>query len=328
MEELNIFATAKYPASGEQLRDIIFNLREVEPDLHIYAMLDLNHPVPDYHDLHPAWLDKRETGLSRKTFLRPDFILHPDICPQIIRLVPSDSHGCPDEELIDLSVECAVARCRSINEAYVAAWFATSAKMNDVLKHFSSKGTVLLPNGTREYLPYFEPHRMALLLDAPAAHKTVREWLGPIHHWMYVDINGALQVVHLQTPATSLLEHHQLPQQAMSPQIRIKLARAVLMALDKVAATLGDHPERELDQAVQAARASGLTRSEDLIFHAVNTCTLGPQWAEYPLVKNLIREAITEEGKNLPDLMAALPDETLDAIAAGAQQNREHGIAY
>ncbi|PLC01433.1 hypothetical protein CY658_32135 [Variovorax sp. RO1] len=305
-----------------QLRAKFFQWREVYPHAHIYALLDLNCPVAPYDELHPSHLSQRPMERHIEPVHRPDLAHEIELLPQLLQLYVAGEHGYADEALIDLMLDSAVARCRSVNGAYVAGWLCSDASPAAVARHLSKAGVVFDKSQARQrYLPFFEPYRLALLADDPAAAGFLRRWLGPVRHWVLVDTAGALKIVSASSPddAESAVS---LGLEQFASQARIATARFVVMALTRSGITIATQPELRIDAAIRSATHSGLSRTEDIVFYALNVFTLGSRWAEHPQAAQLIRQVAgaPDDQVGLAQLVAALPDVVLDEIAASAHE--------
>jgi len=305
-----------------QLRAQFFQWREVHPKAHIHALLDLNCPVAQYDELHPSNLSQRPIERHMETVHRPDLAHEPELLPQLLQLHVAGEHGYPDEALIDLTLECAVARCRSVNGAYVAGWLCTDALPTAAARHLAKSGVVLDKSQARQrYLPFFEPYRLALLADDPAAAGFLRRWLGPIRHWALIDTAGELKVI--SAPQQDDSEHTApLGREQFASQARIATARFVVMAMTRAGIAMPSQPELRIDAAMRQASGGGLHRTEDIVFYALNVFTLGPRWAEHPQAADLVRQVASapDDQPGLAQFIAALPDAVLDEMAASAHE--------
>lgn len=307
------------------LRDALYaafyQYREVEPDSHIYVLLDPNHPVAPYHPLHPDQLAKREVQRATETILRPDLAHEPQLCPKLVQLYRAGEHGYVDEALIDLTIECAVQHCSSVNGAYVSAWIVSPAEPARIAKHLASAGVLFdLGKGRQRYIPLFEPTRTALIVgNLPQTHQ--RTWLNPAKHWLYVDVGGRLQV--LDTPAEAPWAPLRLTPEHFGVMQRLDQARFVLMALANSGAVPEHQPEMAIDRVVKEAHEQGLRHTEDVVFFALNHFTLGERWYLHPAARDGIRQAASG-ALRLTAAMQALPDDVLDSIAEHARGGDGH----
>lgn len=305
-----------------QLRAQFFQWREVHPKAHIYLLLDLNCPVAQHHELHPSNLSQRPIQRHIEPVYRADLAHEAELLPQLLQLYVAGEHGYPDEELIDLTLECAIARSRSVNGAYVAGWLCSDALPAALARHLSKSGVVLDKSQARQrYMPFFEPYRLALLADDPAAAGFLRRWLGPVRHWALIDTASALKIV--SAPSQDHSESSMpLSREQFASQARIGTARLVVMALTRSGINVATQPELQIDNAMRQAFHRGLHRTEDIVFYGLNVLTLGSRWAEHPQAADLIRLAAnaSDDQAGLAQLVAALPDVVLDEIATGAHE--------
>lgn len=298
------------------LRQNVYRCLEADPGLSVYVLLDLNHPVADDHPLHPQALAAREVPLATQTVQRRDFDQDPDLCPRLLTLRTPSTHDYPDEALVDLLVDCAHERCGSVNGSYVAAWLLSSSPAEAVAKHIEHASVMHdLAAAKRRVLPYFEPHRFALIDALPpgprGAH--VDRLLGPVAHWFYVDAIGELHCANRSDePAAA---PHGLPLAAWQAQARAGEARLVLMALAKARAVMPRQPEVHVDRAVADAHRLGLREMEDVMFFCLNCFTLAPDWFEHPVASAAIRRSI-DAGARLTDTLQQLSDDELNAIGS------------
>lgn len=304
-----------------QLRAQFFQWREIHPKAHIYALLDLNCPVAQYDELHPSNLSQRQIERHIEAVHRPDLAHEPELLPQLLQLYGAGEHGYPDEALIDLTLECAVARCRSVNGAHVAGWLCSDALPTEAARHLAKSGVVLDKSQARQrYLPFFEPYRLALLADDPAASGFLQRWLGPFRHWALIDTAGELKIV--SAPSQDSENAASLTSEQFVSQARIATARVVVMAMTRAGITIPAQPELRIDAAMHQAFRRGLHRTEDIVFYALNVFTLGPRWAEHPQAADLVRQVASApaDQPGLAQLIAALPDAVLDEMAASAHE--------
>lgn len=305
-----------------RLRAHFFQWREVYPQAHIYALLDSNCPVAPYDDLHLSHLGQRPMERHIEPVHRPDLAHEIELLPQLVQLYVAGEHGYADESLIDLMLDNAIARCRSVNGAYVAGWLCSDASPTAVARHLSKAGVMFDKGQARQrYMPFFEPYRLALLADDPAAAGFLRRWLGPLRHWVFVDTAGALKLVSASSQGDSE-SAVSLGLEQFASQARVATARFVVMALKRSGITISTQPERRIDAAIRSASHLGLSRTEDVVFYALNVFTLGPRWAEHPQAAELIRQvaASPDDQAGLAQLVAALPDVVLEEIAASAHE--------
>jgi hypothetical protein len=277
----------------EQLRAHFFQWKEVNPGANIYVLLDQNRPVAEHDELHGSQLQKREIKRATKAVLRPDLAHDPATLPLLLQLFVAGENGYADEALLGLTLRNAVLRCRSVNGAYVAGWMCSDAGIDTLAAHLAKSGVVFaLGEGRRQFVPMFEPYRMALLADDKNAGAFLSQWFGPIKQWMFVDTAGALRVVGPSTEAASDNSPPSLRQEHFAAQARINVARFVVMALERNRVQLVTQPERRIDNAIAQAQAQGLRETEDLIFYALNTFTLSKDWSAHPKAAALIRQTV------------------------------------
>ena len=189
--------------------------------------------------------------------------------------------------------------------------------------HLAKSGVVFaMGEGRRQFVPMFEPYRMALLADDKSAGAFLSQWFGPIKHWIFVDTAGAFRVVGPLAEAASGGSPLSLHQEHFAAQARISVARFVVMALERNRVLLVTQPERRIDNAIAQAQAQGLRETEDLIFHALNTFTLSKDWSAHPKAAALIRQTVANPELRLAEQMSALPDDVLNEIASGTDERR------
>jgi hypothetical protein len=301
-----------------QLRAAFWQWRELQPNAFIYLLLDRNQPVFADHPLHPDSLAKRAVKSLQAPFARPDLEDQPDLQPLLLQLHGPAENGYPDEELLQLSLNCAIDRCKSVNGAYVAAWLCSNAPIDHIARHLSKSGVIFdLGQGRRRFMPIFEPHRFGLIVSDFSAHHYLHEWLGPISQWLWVDVNGKVRTHMARTAIIRETKGRPgLSRENLASMDRIGTARIVLMALEKSAITIPNSPESSIDNAIARASAAGLLHIEDLVFFALNCLTLSPYWADHPTSKRLIATTITDTEHRLAAAMSALQDSELDEIAS------------
>jgi hypothetical protein len=298
------------------LRQNVYRCLETEPNLAVYALVDCNRPVPETHDLHPTAMGKREFVCLTHRVRRADLEHDLQACPLLLTLRPIGSNGYPDEELVDLLTNCAQERAASINGAFVAGWLLSSSGPSAIAEHLARASVMFdLSSGKRRALPYFEPHRMALIHTATNASgkDVVSPLLGPIAHWFYVDAIGELQCAsHSGESPTSGAALDLIAWQA---QGRVHEARFVLMALVEAGAVIPRLPEQAIDRAVKSAHDQGLRELEDVVFFSLNCFTLASAWFAHPAARAAMRSALDNKTP-LADCMRQLDDAELEAIAA------------
>jgi hypothetical protein len=298
------------------LRQNIYRYLETEPELAVYVLLDCNRPVAETHELHPTAIGKREFVCPTHRVGRADLEHDPQACPLLLTLRPTSSNGYPDEELVDLLTNCAQERAASINGAFVAGWLLSSSEPSAVAEHLARASVMFdLLSGRRRALPYFEPHRMALIhAETNSSGKDmVSPLLGPIAHWFYVDAIGELQCA--SRSGETLISGASLDLVAWHAQGRVHEARFVLTALVKTQAMIPRLPEQAIDRAVKSAHEQGLRELEDVVFFSLNCFTLASAWFAHPAARAAIRNAL-ENKTLLADCMRQLDDAELEAIAS------------
>ncbi|UIN21241.1 hypothetical protein [Herbaspirillum frisingense] len=300
---------------NEQLRAVLFQLREVHPRSHVYLLLDGNHPCTEDNALHTTRLAKREIAASAVTVPRADFVHDPAICPVLVTLFSPNDRGYPDELLLDLSIADAWRRRASVNGSYVCGWLVSESPAHELAKHLAHACELFdVLRGCRRVLPLFEPHRLSLVVDA-GRDGFLRRWLGPVSHWLWLDLGGQLRSLAANELTADRPGTEHLSQLDWQAQQRVANARMVALALADTGNMLPIKPEAAIDAALRRAVARGLQRTEDLVFFALNDFSISTDWAEHPAVAHAIRQALVGE-RTLSELMCALSDATLEEIAA------------
>ncbi|MDR6396908.1 hypothetical protein [Herbaspirillum seropedicae] len=301
---------------NEQIRAALFQLREVYPRSYIHLLLDGNHPCEEDDPLHFRRLPAREIPAKPVTVTRADFSHEPAICPALVTLYAPGDRGYPDEALLDLSIAHAWRRRASVNGSYVCGWLVSESPAEILAPHIASACELFdLQLGRKRVLPLFEPHRLALVAEA-GKDVFLRRWLGPVSHWLWLDLNGSLRslVAHdLDVTSTTGKEHLGLREWKM--QQRVADASLIAMAMIEAQNPLPARPEIAFDAALQRAQDMGLRRTEDLVFAALNDFSFSAQWVQHPASQRAIRQALEGE-KTLSELMCELPDAILEEIAA------------
>lgn len=303
------------PSLNEEIRAALFQLREAHPHCHIHVLLDGNHPCFEGDPLHLHQLAKREIPANPIIVPRADYLHDPSICPALVTLHSPGDRGYPDDELFDLAIAHAWRRRASINGSYVAGWLVSEKPAKEVAAHIAESCELFdLLNGRRRFLPLFEPHRLSLLANTDRK-SFLHRWLGPISHWLWLDLNGQLNnlAAHdLNRDGTSPGE--QLEQRDWMMQHRVADARLVAMAIQEAQHRLPSNPEIAIDASLKRAKARGLQRTEDLIFTALNDFSLSAGWADHLAAQWAIEQALVGE-RSLSKVMTTLPDEILNEIA-------------
>jgi len=300
---------------NEQLRAVLFQLREVNPGSYVHLLLDGNHPCADDDELHITRLKKRDIPAEAVLVPRADFAHDPAICPALVTLYSPGDRGYPDDALLDLSIAHAWYRRDSINGSYVCGWLVSESSAHQVAKHLAPACELFdLTRGCRRVLPLFEPHRLSLVVDA-GRESFLRRWIGPISHWMWLDMKGDLRSLAASDLADGVPGKDHLSQRHWQAQQRVANARVVAVAMADAGHTLPVYPETTIDASLQRAAALGLQRTEDLVFFALNDFSFSPAWTSHPAAANAIRQALQGE-RTLSELMCRLTDDTLEEIAA------------
>lgn len=321
-----MMATEPIAKAGEdELRERLFAdwfaVREAHPDHYIHVVLDPNHPVAHFDALHPDHLLKRQPTPNWKRIERPDLKHDPDICPLLITVFSPGDHGYPDEALLNETIDRALERCASVNGAYVCGWVATASDVSEAASRIAVQCVVANPLNGRKVLPWFEPHRLALLTEDCA--DVLDRMLEGFTRWWFVDAAGTVRRVSISTvdavlPApVSVQRAHAL----WAAQERIADARRVLMGLRKAGLGIPERPEAVLDALIKLANDQGLRGQQDVILFVLNCLTLSSTWYEHPSIQRALHD-ISEGGEgSLADAIAAQSDVVLDEIASyGTEQ--------
>jgi hypothetical protein len=303
----------------DQLKAQLFALRETHPHSHLYVLLDQNHPVAATDELHFELLKTRV--LAPRLFLvkRPDLAHDETVCPLLLQLYQAGENGYPDPALLDLTLQCAVARCASVNGSYVAGWFFSETQPQALARSLAENGVLFdLGRGKQRFVPFFEPMRLALLADTAGSRTFLHQWMGKISHWLYINAAGGLCMVERSSLPSDYQDYPPiLRKEHFAAQERISHMHFVLMALVRAQMRVpAPQPELQLNQAIEQAQLLGLSHTEDLIFYALNQFSLGAGWAQHPQAKHLIAAAAQSPDTRLAASMQDLPDEVLDEIAA------------
>lgn len=296
-----------------QLRDRLFERTDDCPDRSVLILLDPNHPVASTHPLHVSQLKKRPLEPELLVVPRDDRMSDPDSYPRLLVLRKPDDRGCPDEELLKLTLDCAQQRRSSINGAYVCGWLVVDAPADEVASQIRRSIIIYDTSARRRgVVPLFEPHRL-LLASHFASPQWLSHWLGVISSWLLIDACGQLREIR---PAL-----RDAVQDVVSPgpdfwlaQARVKQAREVLLALVKAEQMVPVDCEIAIDLSLQAAYREGLSEAEDVIFFAVNHMVLPPRWHAHPAVRACIASAVSGEAA-LTDSITSLRDDVLEELS-------------
>jgi len=299
----------------EQVRAALFQLREVNPSSYVHLLLDGNHPCSVDDALHASQLATREIACTPVTVKRADFAHDPQICPSLVTLFAPGDRGYPDELLLDQSIAYAHAHHASVNGTHVCGWLVSERPAEELAAHLASACELFdLGIGKRRVLPLFEPHRLALAADA-GKDGFMRRWLGPVSHWLWIDLNGALRSLAAHDLAQDGAGRQHLDERDWQAQRRVDEAKVVMLALADSQQMVPVKPEIAIDRALQRAIDQGLQRTEDLVFYALNEFSIGAGWAAHPAALHAIAQA-QAGNETLSELISALNDATLDEIAA------------
>ncbi|RPE75866.1 hypothetical protein [Vulcaniibacterium tengchongense] len=298
----------------DELRERLIECIEARPGSRVLALLDPNHPVASYHELHIERIAKRPSRPVLTAVARDDLLSEPSLHPRLLTLRTPRDRGYPDEALLESTLECARQRSVSINGAYVCGWLVADAPETEVAAQLK-RGMVMSDPSSRKrkVLALFEPHRLMLARHlAPASW--LSRWLGVVHSWFLVDGRGQLQEL---KPALHDASHtSDLPgADFWLAQARVRRAREVLLTLAKAGQAIPSDCEIKADDALRAAYGQGLSEIEDVIFFAANQMLLRPGWHAHPAVAACI-DAARKGDAALTDGLTALPDHVLDQLAA------------
>lgn len=291
-----------------------FEVREAHPDFHIHVLLDPNHPVAPFDILHPNHLLAREPKVHWARVDRPDFQHDHDICPLLVTVFTPGDRGYPDEALLTETIDRAVERSASMNGAYVCGWVACAASADELASQIAARCVVANPLTGRRVLPWFEPHRLALIADD---HADILPSLLPMGtHWWLIDAAATIRSLSAPEMNTTQLASGQQLHSLWAQHDRIADARRVLMALKKSEQSIPARPEKTLDGLVRLANEQGLRGQQDVIFFVLNCLTLSPTWYEHPSVQFILQDIRGSGEDSLADAIAAQPDVVLDEIAS------------
>jgi len=291
-----------------------FEVREAHPDYHIHVLLDPNHPVAPFDLLHPVHLLAHKPKVRWARVERPDFQHDPDICPLLVTVFTPGDRGYPDEALLGETVDRAIERCASINGAYVCGWVACAASADELAAQMAVRCVVANPLTGRKVLPWFEPHRLALIADHDA---DILASLLPVGtRWWFIDAAATVRSVAAPERDTAQPASVQRLHALWAQHDRIPDARRVLMALRKSEQSIPMRPEKTLDGLVRLAHEQGLRGQQDVIFFVLNCITLSPAWYAHPNIQSILQDINADGDDSLADAVATLPDAVLDEIAS------------
>ncbi|MEM5277862.1 hypothetical protein VSR17_22855 [Cupriavidus taiwanensis] len=307
---------------SNQLRRAFFQAREFNAKIYIHVVLDPNHPVAPFDSLHPDHLKERVPSVKSHRSMRTDFQHQPALCPIVVTLFSPGDRGYRDEELLQETADNAVSRCTSVNGSYVCGWIATTLSGEDFAKKIAMSTVITHPLSGRKVLPWFEPHRLALLVDRHPSFALSR--LTNISSWWFVDMAKQLRVV---SPPEGIRNDIVDPPRSLLPlsgrqisavwdgQERIREGRLVGMAMRKAGLPLPAFPELAMDKAVGQAHECGLHGEQDVVFFAMNSLTLSKDWFQHPVVQAALETLAGSDDLTLADILAGQSDAVLDEIA-------------
>ncbi|ULX51414.1 hypothetical protein A9P79_05585 [Cupriavidus taiwanensis] len=307
---------------SDQLRRELFQAREVNAEHYIHVVLDPNHPVALFDSLHPDHLGERVPSVKSYRSMRADLQHQLDLCPLVVTLFSPGDRGYRDERLLQETVENAVSRCASVNGSYVCGWAATTCDGEELAKRMAASTVFSHLLSGRRVLPWFEPHRLALLVERYPSFAWRR--LAGISSWWFVDMAQQLRVVsppegerndfidsQNSLPPMSAREIHAV----WEDQTRIREGRLVAMAMRKAALPLPNFPEVAIDKAVSLAHEIGLHGEQDVVFFAMNSLTLSQEWFRHPVVQAALETLASTDDLTLVEILAGQSDAVLDEIA-------------
>lgn len=291
-----------------------FEVREAHQDYHIHVILDPNHPVAPFDILHPSHLLARKPKVRWSRIERPDFQHDPDICPLLVTVFTPGDHGYPDEALLDETIDRAIERSASVNGAYVCGWVACAANADALASQIAARCVVANPLTGRRVLPWFEPHRLALITEDNA--DILPSLLPQGTRWWFIDAAATVRSVSAPEADAAQPASIQRLHALWAQHDRIADARRVLMALKKAEQSIPERPETTLDGLVRLANEQGLRGQQDVIFFVLNSLTLSPAWYKHPSVQSILQDSRGGGEDSLADAVAALPDVVLDEITS------------
>lgn len=321
MEDLNTLPNANGAGSVarpreqamELLRAQFFQWCELHPAAHLYALLDCNHPVSEDDPLHPEHLAARAVSRPMVLVQRADLGDATELMPRLLLVRAAGESGYVDEPLLNELLASQFNRCGSVNGSYVALWICTEQPPEELAASFGQRGMAMcLAQARQRYLPWFEPHRMALMMADPNGESQLRQWMRPALHWAWIDAAGDIHQRGQQ--AMPNVVRGSVPNGIWAALDRIALARLVFVAFRKAGMPIPKNPEIVVEGWLASGQAQGLVDQEDLVFFSLNCATLGPGWHRHPTAKRLIAESAKDDQLRLAARMAALSDDELNAI--------------
>lgn len=302
----------------ELLRAQFFQWRELHPSAHLYVLLDCNHPVSEDDTLHPKNLLQREIQRPLHLVHRPDLAHSAELLPQLLQVRAVGESGYVDEALLEDLITSQLARCASVNGSYVALWLCAEEEPEVLAERLGRNGFAMsLAQARQRYLPWFEPHRLSLLMAESTSEKLVRQWTLPALHWAWVDAASHVQQGTRPTNTDAESETRAaMSKAAWASQDRLTLTRLTILALRKAGSRPAERIEQRVDGWLAAAQAQGLKAQQDLVFFALNCASLGSDWHEHPTARRLIAASANDEEVRLATRMEALSDQELNDLAS------------
>lgn len=311
----------KQPVETFDLREHLWSLMEEHGAPWVYALLDCNHPVAPDNPLHPARLKGRLPAAELAPILRPDRRSSPDTSPQLLVLRAPYCSGWVDEDLLKLTLTCALAKRTSINGAYVCGWLVAADPPLQMAQQVAQSMLWRSPSSQRYVLPWFEPYRWTMLADSPTFRAKLHQTVTGLRSWSWINCAGHLceqpQSVHTAESRTS--DSVVMDTDDWHGQQRVGLARQVLLALQKADAPLLRETEKFIDTALKGAESNGLKHLEDILCFAVQCVLMGPHWYRAPQARVCIQHA-NQGDTLLADSLDALDDKTIERIMDSANE--------
>jgi len=177
---------------------------------------------------------------------------------------------------------------------------------------------VVHPAAVQRVMPWFEPHRLALIEAPEVLVHLLRDIVG----WWFIDLAGSLRCVRppAADPQDPVLSDPFLRSYLVHPlwhrQERVHQAKLIAMGLRRTGHPLPPQPEVTLDHLVRIAHEQGLRGQQDIIFFALNCLTLSPTWYAHPAVRAALARKAEGDDSTLADLLAGQPDSVLEAMAS------------
>ena len=275
----------------------ILNTCAQKPHEFLYLLVNALYPIAQDSALHLSNLQQ----YNPMPVPRADLEHSPHLCPQLIILAMPEA--APNLDLVQVTLDTALDEQGNTKRA-VCAFLTSADGPLEVTRNLAAHCIVReKPEGTRRFMPLFEPHRLTLLHQT-APETWLNGWLGSIATWLYFDHAAQAQRLTRQQPTAW---EESLPADALRAQNHARAVAELLLAWQRTGYTLPKNATQcALDQILEAINM-GLNVAEDQLAFGLGRLTVHPHLERHPAVKSAIENAVRGQ-QPLAQAFAAIPD--------------------